>query len=72
MIERLPLKSSSLKSAGYDPVRLVLEIEFASGDVYQYENIIPRIYDGFINSESKGTYLNKVIKRIHPGTPVYR
>jgi hypothetical protein len=69
-MERLPLKSSSLRSAGYDPVRLVLEIEFASGDVYCYENIIPRVYEEFLSTDSKGTYLNKVIKRIHPGTPV--
>jgi hypothetical protein len=71
-MERSLLASASLKSAGYDPVRLVLEIEFASGDVYQYENIIPRVYNEFMNAESKGGYLNKVIKRIHPGTPVYR
>jgi hypothetical protein len=66
-MERTKLKSSTIKSAGYDPVRLILEVEFADGHVYQYENIIPAIADEFMKAESPGAYLNKVIKKIHMG-----
>jgi len=48
MLNRTPVLSSQLRSIGYDTAEHVLEIEFVSGEVYQYLNVpekrIPEIY----------------------------
>ena len=35
-MQRTPVSSDAILSVGFDPSRLVLEIEFPSGVVYQY------------------------------------
>lgn len=49
-------------SAGYDPETLTLEIEFTGGAIYQYLNVPEEFYLGLMKAESKGQYLNFVIK----------
>jgi hypothetical protein len=45
-MEREAVSSSSVASIGYDPESLTLEVEFASGDVYQYFDVPETEYDG--------------------------
>jgi hypothetical protein len=60
---REPLRSSSLKSAGYDEGRMTLEIEFLkTGDVYRYLNVPVEIYTDFLNAESQGRFYVKYIR----------
>jgi hypothetical protein len=61
-MERTPVTSRNLRSVGYDQNSQTLEVEFNSGSVYQYAGVPQGEYDGLMNAESKGTYLNARIK----------
>lgn len=65
-MRRERLDSSSLASAGYDPAKQTLEVEFRNGGVYQYLDVLRREYAGFQEAESKGRFLNTEIKPNHP------
>ncbi len=62
-MERIPVQSSNIASIGYDLETSTLEIEFLNGSVYQYYNVPESVYDGLINSASKGSYLSQFIKK---------
>ncbi len=38
-MDRTSVTSSNIRSIGYDPRSKILEVEFTSGDIYQYFNI---------------------------------
>lgn len=61
-MDRIPVTSSNVRSVGYDADNQTLEVEFNSGVVYQYSGVPEYEYDGLINSDSKGKYLNSNIK----------
>ena len=61
-MDRKIVKSSNLKSIGYDQSSNILEIEFLSGGVYQYFNVPSQIYLGLMNATSKGNYFHTNIK----------
>jgi hypothetical protein len=48
---RLPLKSSFLAAAGYNPETKVLEVEFKAGRIYQYFDVPPEVYAELIDPE---------------------
>lgn len=54
--------SSHIKSAGYDPVRHVMEVEFKGGEVYQYRDVPLEHYQGFMDSDSRGDYHHQNLK----------
>lgn len=51
------VSSTSLASIGYDPDSGVLEVEFRSGEVYQYQGVPADVAEEFTEAPSKGTYL---------------
>src|SRR6266849_6266739 len=55
-MNRTPLKSSSILSAGYDEATRTLELEFASLACYQYFQVPPSIYAAFQAAGSKGHF----------------
>jgi len=55
--------SPDLASAGYDPARRVLEIEFNWGGVYRYYDVEEDVYKGLINADSSSKFYDKHIKR---------
>lgn len=65
-MERVAVTSSQMASVGYNAASQVLEIQFKNtrgdGSVYQYTDVPPKIYDGFMQSESKGKYFGAHIK----------
>jgi hypothetical protein len=61
-MERRPLSSSNILSAGYEPTTLTLEVEFTNGHIYQYFDVPQHIYDALIETESPGHFLNSAIK----------
>ena len=66
-LERDPLVSSALASAGYDPAAHTLDIEFASsGSVYRYYEVPEPIYHELVNAESIGRYYNLAIRGQYP------
>ena len=61
-IERTPVRSSALRSVGYDQEQRVLEIEFTGGEVYRYFDVPAEVYHGLMAAESHGRYFNRHIR----------
>jgi hypothetical protein len=63
MVTMHPVESSSIRAIGYDEVAEELWIEFhSSPDPYVYFEVPPEVYRGLEEAESKGEYVNLVIK----------
>lgn len=60
-MERQPISSSNIISAGYDPVQQILEIEFKQGLVWQYPNVPEQMWFEFLGAPSQGKYFNSQI-----------
>ncbi|MGY4516149.1 KTSC domain-containing protein [Lysobacter sp. HA18] len=61
-MERIPLDSEALSSVGYDPARQVLEIEFASGSVYQYFDVPEQEVLRMMRAGSRGHYFSERVR----------
>ena len=61
-MQRTPVSSSNIRSIGYDPQLALLEVEFTSGDVYQYFDVPEHHYRQFLSSSSHGQFLNDHIR----------
>ena len=60
-MQRIPLSSSNVESAGYDPIRGILEISFKGGRIYNYSDVPPDVYAGLMAASSPGAYVNQFI-----------
>ena len=69
-MDRLPIQSSNLEAVGYDADNLVLEVEFKSGSVYQYEGVPISVYDALMVAPSAGRYFYDAIRDKYPTTQV--
>ena len=69
-MDRISVRSSNIRSVGYDPESSRLEVEFNSGSIYQYLNVPESEYEGLMNSASKGRYLNRNIKDRYQDTKI--
>ena len=56
---REAIESTNVKSVGHSRV---LEVEYVAGATYQYLDVPQDIYLAFLRAESKGRFLNAVIK----------
>lgn len=65
-MDRNAVKSSNIKSVGYDPLNVTLEIEFKNGGVYQYSGFTADKYEDFINSPSLGRWFAAEIRGKYP------
>lgn len=61
-MERIQVLSSNITSIGYNMESAILEVEFTSGDIYQYFNIPEHLYNNLMHAASKGQFLNDFIK----------
>jgi len=61
-MERQFIESSMIKSIGYDAQSSTLEIEFNSGEVWQYFDFSESLWYEFESSESKGKFFHREIK----------
>jgi hypothetical protein len=59
---RNPVISSNIKSVGYDALTQVLEVEFISGDIYQYKSVPEHIYLQLTTAPSIGSAIHKIIR----------
>jgi hypothetical protein len=64
-MDRITVSSNSILSVGYEAETRILEIEFNSGDVYQYYNAPEGEYLGLMNAESHGKYFSTHIKNAY-------
>lgn len=61
-MQRHAVKSTSVKTLGYDPVQSTLEVEYHNGAVYRYFNVPELHYLRLIDGRSIGRYINACIK----------
>lgn len=61
-MERIPVSSSNISSIGYDKQSNILEVEFGSGEIYQYFDLPEHLYNGLMSAASKGQFLSSFIK----------
>jgi hypothetical protein len=60
-MDRTPLQSSAVVSAGYDPESQTLELEFSSGRIYRYDGVPQGTYDWLLRAPSKGAFVARMI-----------
>jgi hypothetical protein len=58
-MERVPLKSRAVVSAGYDSAARTLDIEFSSGRVYRFRDVPSTVYDWLLRVPNKGVYVTR-------------
>lgn len=61
-MERYSVASSNIASLGYDAASQTLEVEFVSGNIYQYYGVPKNLYEQLMQAGSKGRFLNTYIK----------
>lgn len=61
-MKRTRVKSSLIVSIGYEPKKEILELEFTTGSIYQYEDVPQEEYRDLMNAKSIGAYVNHNIK----------
>jgi hypothetical protein len=61
-MQRQPVKSSQIRSVGYDSAAQVLEIEFHSGGVYRYFGVPSEVHTALLRARSRGRYFEAHIK----------
>lgn len=59
------MPSSVIASIAYQLAEEALIVVFLSGDTYRYEKVPEKIYKEFKASISKGSYLNRKIKKLY-------
>ncbi|MCL5257565.1 MAG: KTSC domain-containing protein [Chloroflexi bacterium] len=67
-MKRENIESSIIRSIGYDEEKGVLEVEFRSGSVYDYDKVPRQEYDEMMKAPSHGGYFNTHIRDAYPHT----
>jgi hypothetical protein len=65
-MQRVPLASNTVLSAGYDSESQQLELEFRNGRVYRYSGVPQGVYDFLVRAPSKGGFVNRMIDGRYP------
>lgn len=61
-MDRKPVKSSNIKSVGYDAATRKMHVEFGSGGVYEYEGVEPSDHNSFVHDRSPGKHFQEYIR----------
>lgn len=56
------VESSAVARIGYDSVTEEAYVEYLGGGLYAYEGVPAEVFEELTNAESKGTFVNAVIK----------
>jgi hypothetical protein len=57
-----PVESSAVARIGYDSEAEEAYVEYLDGDLYAYEGMPVSVFRALASAESKGTFVNSVIK----------
>jgi hypothetical protein len=71
-MRRRRVKSSAIRSVGYERETAMLEVEFTSDRVYRYFAVPKAVYDGLMEAESVGAYFNEFVRDRYPEELVSR
>ena len=56
------IESEAIKAVGYDDDRRALRVTYHNDKSYEYLDVSPEEYRQFMQAESRGAYMNEVIK----------
>ena len=65
MPEMIFVDSSNVEAIGYDDNTRELHVQFLSGGYYIYHDVPREIFDELMNAPSKGSFLNREVKRVY-------
>lgn len=65
-MHRSHVSSTAIASVGYDDRSSVLEVEFASGAVYDYLNVPKKVYHALLKAPSKGSFVSRRVRDRYP------
>jgi KTSC domain len=57
------VESSAVARIGYDAKAEEAYVEYLGGDLYAYRGVPSDVFEELANADSKGTFVNAVIKR---------
>ena len=69
-MDRKRVNSSRIRSAGYDPQKQVLEIEFSDGRIVSYRGVSAEVHRQFMNAPSPVSFYEDKIAENYPETRV--
>ena len=69
-MDRKRVNSSRIRSAGYDPQKQVLEIEFSDGKIVSYRGVSAEVHRQFMNAPSPVSFYEDKIAENYPETRV--
>jgi hypothetical protein len=58
--------SSNITAFRYDRSTDTLQVDFVSGDTYEYQNVLPQTHRAFQAAASKGEFFARHIKNRYP------
>lgn len=58
-----PVESSAVVRIGYDAEAEEAYVEYLGGGLYAYEGVPADVFEQLANADSKGTFVNAVIKQ---------
>ena len=61
-MQRTHVESTNLKSVGWEAKGRVLEVEFHTGRVYQYQDVPHEVYRALKDAPSIGVFFNTTIR----------
>ena len=61
-IRRHHVKSTAVRTMGYDEEEWVLQVEFSNGKLYNYFRVPSKEFRALQDAPSKGEYINREIK----------
>ena len=65
-MNRTPVTSSSIASAGYSAEGSTLEVEYRNGSIYQYFAVPKSVFESLVGAESKGAFVSERIQGHYP------
>lgn len=69
-MNRQPVKSSNLKSVGFE--NGTLEVEFGNGSIWQYQGVPAEVYNAMLAADSVGSYFAKNVRGTYESVRVER
>jgi len=61
-VEMFPVDSSHVSEVGYDENSFTMFVRFYNGSLYEYYDVGYDVYEGLLQSTSKGKYLYQYVK----------
>lgn len=65
-MDYIAVRSSNIAAIAYDPVHMILGVQFRTGREYWYHRVPVAVFERMLGAPSKGHYLAAFVK------PVYR